>query len=797
MQELKISDNTILVVLSSFKQQVIRKLIQQGLRNVKVMTLDEVRRNFYFDYDDQAIYYLMKQYGYQYDVAKMYLSHFYEVDQEDFGSLKIQKIIDLKEELEQRNLLIHHSMFLQYVRNKTLVFYRCDFLHGIDKKMVDDLKAICSVEFYKEETKDYFHECIYQFDTIEEEVYYVASKICSLVEEGYSFSQIKLCGISGEYSSLVKRVFEWYHIPISFMDHYLYATKIGQDFLEHLSSDALTSLKYIENHYSLQNPKILELYNQIIQILNRYVWADSLLEIKDFLVDSFKKEKIFTSCALNEVSVIDSLDLVSDDDIVFLVGFNQGEIPKSYKDEDYFNDSLKHKLGLDDTNQLNQMIAKKWLFQIKNTKNLIVTAKKTSSLGIHYLSSLNDELKLELKQGKIDYCHSHLFNQLILAEKIDTYIKYNEKADDLELLYSSYSKLPYGTFSADYQTIDSKKLKDYMNHQLTLSYSSMNSYYQCGFRYYLANILKLDIFEETFYTVLGNLFHYILSIALQKDINVKEEYEKYIAACTYSFNSREKFFLARLEKELEFIIQTIKKQNETNSLDKFYLEEKITISKDRDDMKVVFKGFIDKMMVNYEENVVAIVDYKTGNPDLNLNHIIYGLDLQLPVYVYLARKKFPHADIAGFYLQKILNNEISRDYKHTYLQLKEEKLKLQGYSNSDLSILVKFDSSYDDSKVIKGMRSTSKGVASKKVLNQDQINQLERITEEKIDEAITGILNAQFEINPKRVGMDNLGCKYCSFKDVCYLSEKNIKNLKEYKNMEFLGGKENDTKETY
>ena len=131
------------------------------------------------------------------------------------------------------------------------------------------------------------------------------------------------------------------------------------------------------------------------------------------------------------------------------------------------------------------------------------------------------------------------------------------------------------------------------------------------------------------------------------------------------------------------------------------------------------------------------------------------------------------------------------------MQLKEEKLKLQGYSTSDLSILVKFDSSYDDSKVIKGMRSTSKGVASKKVLNQDQINQLERITEEKIDEAITGILNAQFEINPKRVGMDNLGCKYCSFKDICYLSEKNIKNLKEYKNMEFLGGKENDTKETY
>ena len=45
-------------------------------------------------------------------------------------------------------------------------------------------------------------------------------------------------------------------------------------------------------------------------------------------------------------------------------------------------------------------------------------------------------------------------------------------------------------------------------------------------------------------------------------------------------------------------------------------------------------------LVDDFNNIVSIIDYKTGNPDLNLNHIIYGLDLQLPVYIYLARKKF-------------------------------------------------------------------------------------------------------------------------------------------------------------
>ena len=213
-------------------------------------------------------------------------------------------------------------------------------------------------------------------------------------------------------------------------------------------------------------------------------------------------------------------------------------------------------------------------------------------------------------------------------------------------------------------------------------------------------------------------------------------------------------------------------------------------------MEITFKGFVDKMMTNDTENIISIIDYKTGNPDLNLNHIIHGLDLQLPVYIYLARKKFPKAEIAGFYLQKILNNEISKDYKHTYESLKEDKLKLQGYSNSDISILEQFDSSYYESNTIKGMRTTSKGLASKKILKSEQIDMLEHITEDKIEKAITGILNASFEINPKRVGMDNLGCKYCQFKDICFYTEKNIVNLKEYKNMEFLGGDQDDTEET-
>ena len=45
-------------------------------------------------------------------------------------------------------------------------------------------------------------------------------------------------------------------------------------------------------------------------------------------------------------------------------------------------------------------------------------------------------------------------------------------------------------------------------------------------------------------------------------------------------------------------------------------------------------GTID--LLCYRPTDFVILDYKTGNPEINLNNVIYGLDMQLPVYLYLA-----------------------------------------------------------------------------------------------------------------------------------------------------------------
>ena len=66
------------------------------------------------------------------------------------------------------------------------------------------------------------------------------------------------------------------------------------------------------------------------------------------------------------------------------------------------------------------------------------------------------------------------------------------------------------------------------------------------------------------------------------------------------------------------------------------------------------------------------------------------------------------------------------------------------------------------------------------------------LVDKKIDEARDNILDANFEIDPKRIGFNNVSCEYCKYKDICFMNENNIKVLDEIKDLDFLGGDNND-----
>ena len=265
-------------------------------------------------------------------------------------------------------------------------------------------------------------------------------------------------------------------------------------------------------------------------------------------------------------------------------------------------------------------------------------------------------------------------------------------------------------------------------------------------------------------------------------MNFDELWKQELTNLNHEFTNKEKFFLSKLKEELLFIIETIKDQESFTNLHDELHEERIYTSLSGN-MNITFTGIIDKIKYKDmgEHTIIAIIDYKTGNPNLDLTTIPYGIGMQLPVYLYLAKnsKKLTNIKVAGFYLQKVLNNEVTVDKSHSYEQLKKKNLLLQGYSNEDQSILSEFDNSYMDSNIIKSMK-TKKDYSFYsycKVLSNKEMDLITNIAENKINEGAEKISNAEFSISPKKIGKTNYGCTLCQFKDICFHTADDIEEL--------------------
>lgn len=772
-----LKDDLLIVTNESFKKHILSKT--NAMYRLKFMTIKELIQNFTFSYDERAIYYLMKKYDYHYDVAKMYLENLYYID--DINNPNILKLKEIKQELEDHNLLKTNRYFKQYLKSVQIIVYNYE-LNKFEQKIIDEIKKLTNLLILKDEIKPVPHT-VYEFSTMEEEITYVATKIIELINNNIPLSSIKIVNIDETYFNPIKRIFSFFNLDVDLKDDTIYSNLEVSSFIKTLKEEK--NLKRALKEIKSNN----EIYENILNICNKYTFSDT---IDKYIIQCIEEEvkKIKVTNLKENIKVCNLGDNINNDDYIFLMNFNQNSIPKIYKDEDYLSDKVKMVLGLDTSISLNYLEEKKAVDNINKIKNLTITYKLKTLHQAYYKSSLIDQYDMTIK--KIDntqkFYYSNLYNKIELSKALDKLIKYNEHSKYLDVLANSTFYLDYLTYDNKFTGIESSDLLDYLDHKLLLSYSSIDNYYRCSFRYYVNNILKLNKYEETFSMFIGNLFHYILSMAFKTGFDFEVEFNNYIDS--RQFTAKESFFINKLKKELIFIINTIKKQNTFSHFDKELYEEKIYINK-AGNVKITFMGIIDKL--KYKEinntNYVAIIDYKTGTPETNLKNSIYGIEMQLPIYLYLVKntKKIKNAQVMGLYLQKMVNNKMIKNINKNYEEQLENNLKLDGYSLNDEAILKEFDFSYKDSELIKGLKTSSKGFyAYSKVLTKNQIDVLTLLVEKKIKQAEQEIIDGHFNINPKRIGETLKGCEFCQYKELCYTKEEDIVNLEEYKDLSFL-----------
>ena len=767
-------NNKILIINDYAKNTLLKKI--NKLLNIKIITLSELKKNYIYDYDYKSVLYVSNKYNYIPSIARKYIENTYYINNE-YKSRKIELLTKIKNDLEENNLLIKNNLYRKFLNNKDIVLYNLKYVDKYYLNIIEELSSTNNIITYNEE-KETSVKKIYRCNNSEEEISFVCSKICELIKSGIDINNIKLTNVKSDYTYIIRKTFKLFNIPINIKsDESIKSTMIVKKFKELYNENISEVMDKISELITNNYEK--DIYKSILNVVNKY--SDSnYMDVKEILFDDIDNIKIKRDELKNAVNIIDfKSDLISDNDYVFLINFNEGIIPINHKDEDYLNDIEKNNLGIDTSFTLNEKETNEVIETIKTTNNLILTYSEYNQNNKIYVSSAYSSDILEEEKVNLNFNNSNNYNKLRLLSEKDDNNKYGTLSSDLLTLSTHYKDEPYLTYNNKYKKISNNKLKNYLNNGLTLSYSSMNTFYQCSFRYYLDNILRVNKYEERFDAVLGSIFHEILSECfINDDYDVILNYEKLISESTYPFNKSEKFFLENLKNELLLIIDTIKEQLKYTSLKQSMYEKEIKIDISSD-VKVTFKGFVDKILYDEfnGEKIVVIIDYKTGNPLLNINNSIYGLDMQLPVYIYLIKNEIKNVRIGGFYLQKILSNVSN-------IQKRKESLKLQGYSNEDIDILEKVDSSYENSCVIKSLRTTQNGFYSySKIINDEQIDTLYNIVESKVKEARDKILNTEFDINPKEMDDKNIGCKFCKYKDICYMTSSDIVKLKKIDNV--------------
>lgn len=766
-----ISSDTLIICESDNKKKILNKINEcKKLIPVKFISLKELYNLYYFNYDEKALYYLINKYNFKYDVAKTYLDNLIYIENTEFRSDKLNDLKNIKKELESNEIIKKNKNFIHEINNKDIIFYGYDYIDKFTLKLIDSIKKITNIKIIEKKYDDYKHKA-YEFAHIEDEVDFVASKICSLIKNGIDINKIKISNIDDEYKPIIKRVFYLYNIPINLDDEEtLYSTIPASFLIKNFNSDLSDIIEKLKEKY---NQSVV---NQIINIINKYTFVSDKLLVKDMIIHDLLNTKVIKTKFVNAINIIDYKNY-SNNDYVFLMNFNQKSIPVTHKDEKYLSDNDLKLLNLETSVELNKIDKNIAINNIKSIKNLIITYKKESYSSEYYPSNLINEMNLEVVTENTTLDNSHLSNKIKLCKYLDDYYKYNIKNPDMDTLLNNYD-LPYKNYDNKYNLINRNTLEKLINNKLNLSYSSMQSYNECSFKYYIQNILKLDVYEDKFSSYIGTLFHHILEIGINKEINVKEEIDKFII--DRKFNNKEKYYIEKLTKDIEFALNVIKKQLDYTKFNKIITENKLVVIKNRN-ISVTFKGFIDKMMT-YNDGVktlVALIDYKTYDVDLKMDLIDYGLNLQLPIYLYLAGNNLETAEFAGFYIQKVLPSEKKYNKDKTLEEQTCENMKLCGYSNSDEHILKLFDRTYESSEIIKGMKIKNDGnfSSSSHVLNTKQMDMIISKVDDQINKCIDNIDSCNFNINPKNINNNNISCKFCKYRDLCYMTQKDIEEI--------------------
>ncbi len=750
-----VDDALIICPQSIQKALCLEQITKCPFKNIKFISKEAFFKEVYYTYDLEAIVYLNHEYGYNYELTTEILNNLTGIKT---GTEKLDQLNAIYLKLQEQKLLKSNPYWLDYLKKKTIYIYKYS---QIDQELCFVLGNFGLQYTFLIDDLSLNNHQVNCFTNLEEEVRFVFLHILELLEKGVSMNNIYIYRLPSEYHLIFEKYLHYHNLYLEgFSKLFLYDTSIYKRFVNLLKAND------VENAYQLLLEEVtydpFDVLSSIVDIVVKTstlsLEKEELIQVLNYLAKNKEiKDYQYDEC----LKICDPKSLIQDDDYVFMLGFSENVYPITIKDVGLYSDAEKTLLNKN-TSLVETAINKEELIKfIQNTKHLMITYKEKMGKIVYYPSLLIKELKMEKVYPSVN---NKRYSESLAKLEVATYYDEQRIYGVHHKYLRTFSKedLQYGIFNRQFKPFNIP-LKDVIK----LSYTKIDEYNHCPFKYYLSKVLHINVLDETFNLDLGTLFHKILEDSNSQEIDLKD-YEVLIEKLFTS--NATVHFVKKLIKQLPEVIIKNSAFQKITSYNQVLVEEECSFKLDE---KTIMEGKIDKAMIDENHNSLIIIDYKTGSLKFEPNKIAEGFSLQLPVYILLAKYQYPDFNCDGIFIQNVCDKEADSALANRYLLsgifiADEEKIK-----NLDPEV----GKAYDDecrlitkSRYIQGV-SLANDLTIKNTSNlisDANLNILLDQTIEQIQQASSRIHQNIFDIRPAYFNEFDNACVYCHYKDICF-----------------------------
>lgn len=570
---------------------------------------------------------------------------------------------------------------------------------------------------------------------------------------------------------------------------------------------------------------------------------DQNITVKEFY-------KLFNLMIMNEdlgniPSGLDNVQIGSADRIrcnnpyaVFVVGANEGEFPQSVSSSGLLSESdrnilIENKFKLYAYGETLNAQEKYFAYMALSAPSdrLFVSFRNSSADGAESIivSELkNIFLNLEVHSAETEYSISAAETDAntfeILASNFDdntefiaTLKEYFADKPEFESRLSAVKRL---SKNEDITIKNPDLARKLFKNDMYLSVSKIEDYYKCAFRYYCKFGLNARprIKAEMNPMETGSVIHYVLECIVRDygskgliELNSRQitsEVKKYLKQYLESkmgdyseFTVRFKYRFMYLSKLISCVVLRLREEFENCDFEPKAFELSIGNGENGESVKsqainlpdggtIQIRGSIDRVDTYTEngEQYVRVVDYKSGIKKFKLSDILYGLNLQMFVYLFTLCKSDnelagKEAGVLYLHSSRKIYNVPRNDIDLSVLKEDSDAYKMVGVVLNDEENPIAEHMEHDLRGEFIDVKCSAKNGVSGSIVSLEDMGRISRKIDSLIEQMGVELHMGKIMQNPVNSTNHNNTCEFCDYSSVC-ANRKEIE-LKEIEELSF------------